>query len=247
MLNEQIAGLVTELATNQGRPHVLVGFADARDAFDSVDFAIPHQNAVSLAVALDAHAVSGVQDGPTPEYYEEVMASKEFVKSLERKVGAFLESEGYAAVRLADARHALIDEGMAREDAACLSHRVIAAHAGLGWIGKNNLLITKHFGPAVTLGGVLTDAPVECGKEVFLSRCGRCVECIVACPTAAINNAEWSGKISTAGLVDEEACAEACRAQSVERLGFEADVCGVCIWACPYARAYLSRNGLWGA
>ena len=75
MLNGQIANLVTEFAAEQGRPSVLVGFADARDAFGSDEPAIPYKNALSMAVALNAGAVATVKEGPTREYYEEVMAS----------------------------------------------------------------------------------------------------------------------------------------------------------------------------
>lgn len=252
MLNGQIANLVTEFATEQGRPSVLVGFADARDAFGADEPALPYRNALSVAVALDAGAVATVKEGPTREYYDEVVAVQEFVRQLERQVIGYLNRAGYVAARLTDVQAALAEEaesvdaaeaGASSQDAAARAHRMVAAHAGLGWIGKNNLIITKHFGSAVMLGCVLTDAPVECGKEVFLSRCGRCVECILACPAGAINNAEWSGG-ADAVLVDEEACAAESCAQSVAQLGFEADICGACIWACPYTKSYLSRNGL---
>ncbi len=249
MLNGQIANLVTEFAAEQGRPSVLVGFADARDAFGSDEPAIPYKNALSMAVALNAGAVATVKEGPTREYYEEVMAAQQFVKQLERQAIEFLNRAGYMAARLTDVQLALAgeakdasQEASFRDDIA-RAHRLVAAHAGLGWIGKNNLIITKHFGSAVMLGCVLTDAPVECSKEVFCSRCGRCVECILACPAGAINNAEWSGGVDAA-LVDEEACAAESCAQSVAQLGFEADICGACIWACPYTKSYLSRNGL---
>lgn len=244
VLNGQIVDFVTGLAEDQGRPHVLTGFADASEIIVPSSPTVPYRNAIAIASALDPAAVATVKDGPTHAYHEETKASKAFVEGLERDIITFLNQQGHHAVRLVDARHELIERGMSHDDAKALSHRVIAAHAGLGWIGKNNLVITKHFGPAVTLGGVLTDAPVECGKEVFLSRCGRCVECIVACPVGAINNAEWSGKIGAPNLVDEDACTEACRTQSLANLGVEANVCGQCIWACPYAKSYLHRNGL---
>lgn len=244
VLNEQIVSLIAEQAAQRNRPDVLTGFADASEIIGPKKPGLPYTHVVSIASALNPNAVASVEAGPTQIYYEEVEASRVFVEDLESSVVDYLNRQGCQAMPLTDARHDLINRGMSHEDAAALSHRVVATHAGLGWIGKNNLVITKHFGPAVTLGGVLTDAPVECGKEVFLSRCGRCVECIVACPAGAINNSEWSGQIGTHDLVNEEACVEECRTQSREKLGFEANVCGHCILACPYTGSYLRRNGL---
>lgn len=244
VLNQQITNFVTEAAASQKRPNVLVGFANASEIVAASRLNIPYGNAVSIVTALDPHVVAGLENGPTSEYYNETEFCKELIKGLEGRVADFLTQKGFGAMRLVDAQLDMIAHGTPREDAISLSHRMIAAHAGLGWIGKSGLVVTKYYGPAVSLGCVLTDAPVECGKEVFMSRCVRCVECVVACPAAAIGNNEWDGEIGISKLIDKERCAEECRSQSLANLGFETNLCGHCVLACPYTRSYLNRNGL---
>ena len=73
-----------------------------------------------------------------------------------------------------------------------LPHKTIATKAGLGWIGKSALFTTKEYGSALRLSSVLTDAPLNIGKPVLKSRCGKSTECMAACPGGAISGKEWN-------------------------------------------------------
>jgi epoxyqueuosine reductase len=70
-------------------------------------------------------------------------------------------------------------------DTGPVQERVYAQHAGLGWIGKNTLLITPDLGSWVFLGVVITslDLPAD---DPGIDRCGSCNLCVVSCPTGAI-------------------------------------------------------------
>ncbi len=73
-------------------------------------------------------------------------------------------------------------------DTAPLLEREIAARAGLGFIGKNGLLIVPGVGSHVVLGEVLTDvalAPTAAPVDPGADRCGTCTACLDACPTGA--------------------------------------------------------------
>ncbi|MGI6225080.1 MAG: tRNA epoxyqueuosine(34) reductase QueG [Peptococcales bacterium] len=70
-------------------------------------------------------------------------------------------------------------------DTGPLSDRAVAKRAGLGWIGKNNALITEEYGSFVYLGEVLTNLPLEPDQELS-NKCGDCTKCISACPMHAI-------------------------------------------------------------
>jgi len=73
-------------------------------------------------------------------------------------------------------------------DTAPLLEREIAARAGLGFLGKNGLLIVPGLGSHVVLGEVLTDAalaPTAAPADPGADRCGTCTACLDACPTAA--------------------------------------------------------------
>jgi epoxyqueuosine reductase len=72
-------------------------------------------------------------------------------------------------------------------DSLPILEKALAAQAGLGWIGKNTLLIHPKFGSFILLSGVLTtlDLPYE-QKTSHKPRCGSCQKCIQNCPSQAL-------------------------------------------------------------
>lgn len=71
-------------------------------------------------------------------------------------------------------------------DTAPLLERALAARAGLGWIGRNTMLLDTTHGPWLLLGEVLTDADFPPDTPVD-DRCGTCTACVDACPTQALD------------------------------------------------------------
>ena len=72
-------------------------------------------------------------------------------------------------------------------DTAPLLEKQHAVEAGLGWIGRQSLLITPRFGSYVLLGELVINQELDEYDEPFAgSRCGRCNNCIDSCPTGAI-------------------------------------------------------------
>lgn len=83
-------------------------------------------------------------------------------------------------------------EGIAKgfSDSTPIMEKSLAVQAGLGWIGKNTLLIHRRFGTFTLLSGILTslDLPHTPPKlDLSIPRCGSCTRCIDACPTQALN------------------------------------------------------------
>jgi len=71
-------------------------------------------------------------------------------------------------------------------DTGPLSDRAFAAQAGLGWIGKNAMLIEEQIGSYFFIGTLLTSLGNDIAAVSVADRCGACTRCIDACPTAAI-------------------------------------------------------------
>jgi len=70
-------------------------------------------------------------------------------------------------------------------DTAPILERAWAARAGLGWIGKNNLLITSRFGPYTFISMILIDWELTYDTPME-EQCGDCTLCLEACPTGAL-------------------------------------------------------------
>jgi epoxyqueuosine reductase len=71
-------------------------------------------------------------------------------------------------------------------DTGPLSDRAYGAQAGLGWIGKNGMLISDEIGSYFFIGTLVTALENDIGAELVTDRCGTCTRCLDACPTDAI-------------------------------------------------------------
>ena len=70
-------------------------------------------------------------------------------------------------------------------DSAPILEKAFAEQAGLGWIGKNTLLLNEQAGSWFFLGEILTNLPLPASDRLQTDRCGSCSACMEACPTNA--------------------------------------------------------------
>ncbi|MFO0753041.1 MAG: hypothetical protein U0411_06940 [Thermodesulfovibrionales bacterium] len=120
-----------------------------------------------------------------------------------------------------------------------VSHKTAATCSGLGWIGKNGLIINNTYGSKMSWATVLTDAPLIPDMPVSDSQCGECDLCVQHCPSGAVKGRLWS-------MVDprqELVAYDKCRSLKKMRHGFtEKPNCGLCITICPFSRSGNKRR-----
>lgn len=85
-------------------------------------------------------------------------------------------------------RHGALARPKPCVDTAALAERAVAQRSGLGWFGKNTMLLTRTHGSWVYLAEVITDLELEEDSAVRTS-CGACRRCQDACPTGALDTA----------------------------------------------------------
>ncbi len=113
------------------------------------------------------------------------------------------------------------------------SHKMGARLAGLGWIGRSCLLITPEHGPRVRWATVLTDAPLTPTGPALADGCGTCRECVEICPPHAFTGRPFREDEPREVRYDAHACSRHLASREKE-LG--ANVCGLCLYVCPYGR-----------
>jgi epoxyqueuosine reductase QueG len=228
-LNEEI----TTFLKSQGAS--LIGFADLKEIDPEARENFPY--GICIASALDPKVISELKIGPTAAYRAEYKRANLLLDSLALKLAQFLTDKGYKA----RVRPATFEEDQSALTAK-LPHKTVATRAGLGWIGKSALLVTRQYGPAVRLVTVLTDAPIKPGEPANQSLCSHCTHCTDACPAHAITGAKWEAGMKREDLFNAFACRETARNLSQKLIGETISICGLCITACPWTQRYLKNN-----
>jgi epoxyqueuosine reductase QueG len=174
--------------------------------------------AISLGMRLSHGILSEIKDAPTRLYFHHYRTANVLLDQVAFKVSSCIEGKGYLAVPIPSSQ--ILDW---QSQKAHLSHKKIAYLAGLGWIGRNNLLVNQNLGCQFRLVTILTDMPLKLDKPLKTD-CGDCSLCIEVCPAGAIkeNSSEF----------DYLACFEKLKEFQKQRL-VDQYVCGVCVKSCP--------------
>jgi len=132
-----------------------------------------------------------------------------------QKICSFIEGLGGRAVYFVDSN--------------ALPERYIAKLSGVGFIGKNNMLITEKYGSYVFLGEIITDLFLE-PDIPNLQNCGGCSKCIKACPTSAVAGDLNMPNVCLSYITQKKNIEE----QWFSKLGGRIFGCDTCQRACPH-------------
>lgn len=107
----------------------------------------------------------------------------------------------------------------------------VAQRAGLGFIGRNGLLITEEYGSYVYLGEIITNLPFESDEEVPFG-CGDCMRCVDACPTDALLG---DGRMNAQRCLSYQTQTKDYMPKEYRRkMGHVIYGCDICQIVCPY-------------
>ena len=120
-------------------------------------------------------------------------------------------------------------------DSAPVLEKPLAAKAGIGWVGKNTLVLNETAGSWFFLGEIFTNIPLPVNTEVKEDKCGACKACINVCPTGAIIGPKQLDArrcisyltIEHKGVIDKELR---------ESIGNRIFGCDDCQFVCPWNR-----------
>ena len=172
---------------------------------------------ISVGFHLSDAILEEIQNQPTPLYFHHYQRVNILLDTIGLIVTSAIQELGYQAMPIPASQ--IVDW---KTQKGHLSHKHVASAAGLGWIGRNNLLVNEEFGSRVRLVTVLTDLPLVISSP-SIKDCGSCLNCLSVCPAGAIKVRQEE--------FDHLRCYEQLRTFA-KTLHFSHNICGVCVKAC---------------
>ena len=155
--------------------------------------------------------------------YSEFSEKEHSADKLTEWTADFIIAKGYKAFAQSERNlslHGFYDE---TTKTTPLPHKKIAILAGLGWIGKNNLLVTQEYGSALCMCSVLTNAPLPTeNRPIIMSKCGECTVRKRGYPYGST----WEIGMNRDLIVDVYHC----------------ESCLKCLSNCPWTQKYMNNN-----
>ncbi len=173
--------------------------------------------AVCLGVGLSQSILEEIERAPTRLYFHHYRTANVFLDQLAFQAANYIQKMGFSALPIPAS--IILDW---ENQKAHLSHKKIGVLAGLGWIGRNNLLVNRKLGSQFRLATLLTDMPLKTDKP-SKENCASCRLCLSVCPAGAIKEDPQD--------FNHLKCFEKLKEFQKNRL-VDQYICGVCVNAC---------------
>ena len=172
---------------------------------------------ISFGYRLSDVVLDGIADHPTRTYQYHYRQVNLLLDQIGLRLTSYLQQIGSRTFPVPSSQVVHWDRLVGH-----VSHKMIGRLAGLGWIGRNNLLVNPRYGARVRYASVLTDLVLPYDHAID-DDCGDCSMCVGACPGGAI--------AADPGCFDLARCIETIEeARKRENIGSR--ICGVCVKAC---------------
>ena len=198
---------------------ILFGVADLSDVEDaSGEVRLSGlTTGISFGYRLSDTVLDGIVDHPTRTYQYHYRQVNILLDQIGLRMSGHIQEAGSRAFPVPSSQVVDWDRFTGH-----ISHRAVGRLAGLGWIGRNNLLVNPDYGSRVRYASVLTDLPLPYDRPID-GGCETCRRCVQACPGGAIGE--------TPSDYDLQKCIE-----TMDRIRKPANIgnriCGLCVKAC---------------
>lgn len=172
---------------------------------------------ISIGLPLSRSVLLSIDNQPTKLYSYHYKQVNYYLDRIGLLVTNFIQGQGYNALPIPASQ--TIDH---LKQKGHLSHKEIAVAAGLGWRGRNNLVVNPKYGSAIRLVTILTDMPLDLSRSLE-QNCGSCHKCIPVCPSGSI-------KMDTKEFDSSSCYKKLCEFQKLPGIGHH--ICGICVKAC---------------
>ena len=173
---------------------------------------------ISLGKRLVDAVIEEIEDRPTALYFHHYRQLNFFLDRGAFFLASKIQEFGFKALPIPASQITNWEKQQSH-----VSHKKVGYLAGLGWIGRNNLLVNPNIGSRHRLVSILTDMPLMTDRPLDQD-CGSCRACISVCPAKAIHDDvadfdHWDcydklKEFRNSGIVGQH-------------------ICGVCVKACP--------------
>jgi len=193
----------------------IIGFCKVPENLELLEITEKLPRAVVFGFALSKSVLKTIKDRPTLIYKHHYKTINWILDQTAYHCARYIEDTGKKAVPIPASQLINWDTHKGH-----ISHRTLAQEAGLGYIGRNGLLVNPDFGAQVRYVSILTDLEFEADERIE-GECGACQKCMSACPAQAITDKG----------VDIKRCYEKlCEFASIRGIGQH--ICGVCVKVC---------------
>ena len=211
----------------------LVGYADLSSVPQQIREG--YRYGIAIGVALRPQIIRRLKTGPDMQYYYEYNRINTLLNELAECAAAILRKNSYEASPKTQSVVVTAEKTWS----TVLPHKTVATRAGMGWIGKCALLVTKEYGSALRICSVLTNAELDTGEPVYKSMCGDCTRCRDACPGKAVSGKRWIVGMQRDEFYKAHDCRKAAR-EMAAKAGIDLTLCGMCIYVCPWTQKYIN-------